>query len=66
MWKPANMSQTMPEEIPEGEEKEEKKSDGMTLYPEVMDELSELLCAEDYKSLVGYIEGLKSGAVPKD
>ena len=38
----------------------------MTLYPEVMEELSELLCAEDYKSLVGYIEGLKSGAVPKE
>ena len=66
MWKPANMSQTMPEEIPEEEEKEEKKSDGMTLYPEVMEELSELLCEVDYKSLIGYIDGLKSGAVPKD
>ena len=66
MWKPANISQTMPAEIPEEEDKEEKKSDGMTLYPEVMEELSKLLTAEDYKALAEYIEGLKSGAVPKD
>ena len=66
MWKPANVSQTMPAEIPEEEDKEEKKSDGMTLYPEVMEELSKLLTAEDYKALAEYIEGLKSGAVPKD
>ena len=66
MWKPANISQTMPAEIPEEEDKEEKKSDGMTLYPEVMEELSKLLTVEDYKALAEYIEGLKSGAVPKD
>ena len=65
MWKPANISQTMPEEVPE-EDKEEKKSDGMTLYPEVMEELSKLLSAEDFKALSEYIEGLKSGAVPKE
>ena len=55
----------MPEEVPE-EDKEEKKSDGMTLYPEVMEELSKLLSPEDYKAMSEYIEGLKSGSVPKD
>ena len=69
MWKQANLDQTLPEKPSEEEKKEEveeKKSDGMTLYPEVLEELSKLLNAEDYKSLVEYIDGLKNGSIAKD
>ena len=55
-----------PSEEEKKEEVEEKKSDGMTIYPEVLEELSKLLGAEDYKSLVEYVEGLKNGSVEKD
>ena len=69
IWKKANIDQTLPA-APSGEEKkdgiEEKKADGMTIYPEVLEELSKLLDEEDYKSLVEYVEGLKNGSVAKD
>ena len=69
MWKKANLSETLPATPQEEEKKgetEERKSDGMTIYPEVLEELSKLLCEEDYKSLVEYVEGLKNGSVAKD